>query len=657
MRCHAVVALALAMSSTVLAQSKGGTFEEAGETLVSAMMMFIGGSNKVYILDKVEGNAHRINGHSAYASVWDIASRTAVIMDVQTNPFCAAGMHLPNGSFATFGGNSAVGPGGDNHISGSTKEFDPTYKDHDGRKAIRIITPCEGSIDGPGCDWYDAPNGLQMASQRWYPAAEALADGSVVLVGGFTSGGYINRNYPNKDPGGASSNPTYEFFPSRGGTPEVMNFMLKTSGLNAYALTYLMPSGKMFVQANYSTTLWDYNANKETALLDMPGQIVRVYPASGANTMLPLTVANNYEPTVLFCGGFYMDDEEWGDYGSPRSNPWEKHASKDCRRITPEPQNGSKPEYIQDDDLPTPRSMGQFIALPDGTFLVVNGAHNGTAGYGDHTYTTPVGSMPFGDSFATEPEGQPAIYNPNAPAGQRWSTAGLGKSQVPRLYHSSALLLPDGSVMIAGSNPNVDVNTTTIYPTTYKAEYFYPPYFNAATRPAPSGIPSALSYGGDPFDIAVPASSYSGTAKDAAGNTTVWLIRQGFTTHAMNMGQRILQLNNTYTVADNGTLTIHTAQLPPNPNLFTPGPAFVFVTIGGIPSNGTYVIVGNGRVGKQPTAPASVLPDNARSSSGDATSNGSPDNQNQPDDGVHMRRSFAGILCAAVAVPMISFFV
>jgi hypothetical protein len=32
--------------------------------------MFVGSPDKVYIIDKVEGNAHQINGHSAYASVW-----------------------------------------------------------------------------------------------------------------------------------------------------------------------------------------------------------------------------------------------------------------------------------------------------------------------------------------------------------------------------------------------------------------------------------------------------------------------------------------------------------------------------------------------------------------------------------------------------------
>jgi hypothetical protein len=183
------------------------------------------------------------------------------------------------------------------------------------------------------------------------------------------------------------------------------------------------------------------------------------------------------------------------------------------------------------------------------------------------------------------------------------------------------MLLPDASVMIAGSNPNVDVNLTTIFPTTYKIEIFYPPYFSASTRPVPTGIPKNISYGGNSFDITIPASSYSGSANDAADNTTVVLHRGGFTTHAMNMGQRYLQLNNTYTVNKDGSLTLHVAQAPPNPNLFQPGPAFLFVTIHGIPSNGTYVIVGNGQIGTQPTAASSVLPANVRLSSASGSAN------------------------------------
>jgi hypothetical protein len=32
--------------------------------------MFVVSPDKVYILDKVEGNARQINGHSQYASIW-----------------------------------------------------------------------------------------------------------------------------------------------------------------------------------------------------------------------------------------------------------------------------------------------------------------------------------------------------------------------------------------------------------------------------------------------------------------------------------------------------------------------------------------------------------------------------------------------------------
>ena len=386
----------------------------------------------------------------------------------------------------------------------------------------------------------------------------------------------------------------------------------------------------------------------------MPGQIVRTYPASGANAMLPLTPANNYTPTILFCGGQSMEDSSWGNYSYPMVDTWNVPASSECHRITPEPVDGSSPAYVQDDNLPIGRTMGQFIALPDGTLLVVNGAENGTAGYAQRTGTTTTfGAMPFGESLSTGPVGQPAIYNPNAAPGSRWSTAGLSSSNIPRLYHSSAVLLPDGSVMIAGSNPNIDVNLTTIYPTTYTAEYFYPPYFSAKTRPVPQNVPTTLSYGGESFDITIPQSSYAGSSNDAAKNTTVWLIRQGFTTHAMNMGQRIMQLNNTFTVQNNGTIILHTAQLPPNPSIFQPGPAFLFVTINGIPSNGTYVIVGNGQIGTQPTAQASVLPPSVLSSQNSQSSNGSSGSGKNSAHSAHsMAGSTVNLLVALVTLAL-----
>lgn len=584
----------------------------------------------------------------------DISTQQATMMEVKSNSFCASGMHLPNGSFANFGGNDAVGRAGlvtttTQKNPDGTGAWDSEYDDFDGRLAIRIVNPCTSTDNlspDTQCGWYDEPTVLAMKKRRWYSAAEPTGDGTIVILGGFVTGGFINRWVPNTDPTterGSAEN-TYEFFPPRDVDPPIVNFLVNTSGLNAYAHTYMMPSGKMLVQANLSTSklmvvplpmssradgdivLWDYNENQEFPLPDMPNGVARVYPASGAVAMLPLTPGNNYEPTLIFCGGSDMPEAYYGDYAGPAFDTWTYPASNDCQRLTPEPQDGSVPAYEQDDDMLEGRTMGQFILLPDGTALVINGGLNGTAGYSLGTKNTPLAQMPFGVSLASGPVGTPAIYNPNAPKGKRWSNAGLGTSNIARLYHSTAILLPDASVLIAGSNPNPDVDLNTFFKTEYRAEFFYPQYFSATVRPAPQGRPNTLTYGGNPFDITIPSSSYTGNANDAAGNTTVVLARGGFTTHAMNMGQRHLQLNNTYTVNKDGSIILHVSQMPPNANIFQPGPALMFVNIHGIPSNGTYVIVGSGRVETQQLLPVGALPASVRldlSATGTGSTNGS----------------------------------
>jgi len=64
----------------------------------------------------------------------------------------------------------------------------------------------------------------------------------------------------------------------------------------------------------------------------------------------------------------------------------------------------------------------------------------GTAGYG-------IESWAIGQSYADDPVMIPAIYDPDAPLGNRWTTAGLSPTNIPRMYHSVALLLPDGKLI------------------------------------------------------------------------------------------------------------------------------------------------------------------------------------------------------------------
>lgn len=175
-------------------------------------------------------------------------------MDVPTNTFCSSGMHLPNGSWVTFGGNEAVGRGGNPTNQGET--WDPVYADFDGSRSIRVLNPCSETDDfsASSCQWFDDPTVLSMQRRRWYSAAEPLADGSIVIIGAFSGGGYVNRNGLGTDPFNGGAELTFEFFPARAGAPQTLQFLVRTSGLNSYAHSFLMPSGNMFLQANLSTS-------------------------------------------------------------------------------------------------------------------------------------------------------------------------------------------------------------------------------------------------------------------------------------------------------------------------------------------------------------------------------------------------------------------
>jgi len=109
--------------------------------------------------------------------------------------------------------------------------------------------------------------------------------------------------------------------------------------------------------------------------------------------------------------------------------------------------------------MPIGRTMGEFIHLPTGQLVIANGASKGTAGYTNATYNTlPDGTATEG--LAQDPTYQPLLYDPSKPRGSRLTSEGLGSSNIARLYHSTAILIPDGSVLIGGSNPHQDVALT-----------------------------------------------------------------------------------------------------------------------------------------------------------------------------------------------------
>lgn len=235
-----------------------------------------------------------------------------------------------------------------------------------------------------------------------------------------------------------------------------------------------------------------------------------------------------------------------------------------------------------------------------------------------------------GQSYADDPLMQPSYYDPSASSGHRWQRpSGMGPMQVVRGYHSTATLMADGSIFVAGSNPNFDYipyrgfvdekGTRYTYPTEYRVEMFYPEYYDKP-RPKPRGLPSNLTYGGPTFDLQLNASDLNNNAS-LVDTAQVVVMRTGYSTHAMNMGMRMVQLNSTWTLHRDGSATIHSQQMPPNPSIMAPGPALLFVVVNGVPSIGVDIMIGAGEVGPQPIYPVGLLKGTATQSGVSINSN------------------------------------
>lgn len=478
----------------------------------------------------------------AWVARYELSSGNKQAMDVRTNTFCAGGAPAGDGRYVTTGGTAALG-----------------YKSQDGGFALNIYDPATNT-------WEQNRHGMQ--TNRWYSSVEPMADGSVIIVGGQNAGGYVSTHRTNE--------PSYEFYPSKG-EPVHMGILARTVPVNLYPLTFLMANGELFVQSGRQAILWNLDSTSEKVLPNIP-DVPRPYPSSAGVAMMPMTPDNGYKQTILFCGGISLGRKAaWGALSGPAVSTTDKIASTSCQQIDP---LGSG-QWRASDALPEPRVMGMFVHLPDGSLFFGGGVKKGTAGY---TASGKGPGRPVGQSLGDDPAYTVQIYNPQAPAGSRWRA--YGSLLNPRLYHSSAMLLPDGAVLISGSNPNEDV-TTAHWPTSYAVDKWYPPYYNMP-RPSSDQLPTTLRHGGKSFAIDM-AKAIAGMSIKSLDTAYVRIIRTGFSTHGVNWGQRSLQLKSQLS-DDKRRLTVE--GLPNNPNLFAPGPALIFLVVDGIPSQGVFAHIG-----------------------------------------------------------------
>jgi Domain of unknown function (DUF1929)/Abnormal spindle-like microcephaly-assoc'd, ASPM-SPD-2-Hydin/Galactose oxidase, central domain/Kelch motif len=155
------------------------------------------------------------------------------------------------------------------------------------------------------------------------------------------------------------------------------------------------------------------------------------------------------------------------------------------------------------------------------------------------------------------------IWDPNT--GQ-W-TAGASASK-PRLYHSTAVLLTDGTVLTGGGGapgPLINLN----------AEIYYPPYLYAADG-TPAVRPTLSSTGPSSYD---PGATLTATVGPTDIIARLTMLRMGSATHSTNDDQRFIELSFTQS---GQTLT---ATLPGDTTVLVPGFYMLFaINTAGVPS-------------------------------------------------------------------------
>lgn len=411
-----------------------------------------------------------------------------------------------------------------------------TGGDFDGYRKIRKFVPCPSDRT---CDWEEL-NDVQLAAGRWYATNQLLPDGRMIIIGGrgqFTA----------------------EFVPASPEGPMELPFLRQAEDEQMdtlYPFVHLLPDGNLFIFANIDAILYDYMSGTVVKKYPSLAGNPRNYPSGGSSAMLALEAADGFsQAEVVICGG--------AQFGAFMRSDIDLPAGGNCGRITAtDPAPGWETE-----DMPFARVMGDMVMLPTGDVLLINGAQSGAQGF----------------NLASNPCLYPVLYQPATPAGLRFMT--LTPSETPRMYHSTANLLPDGRILLAGSNPHYYYNFTGEFPTELKLEAFSPEYLSpglANLRPAILGAPDILVHGADfevHFTVPLPVT----------GIVEVNLISAPFATHSFAQGQRLLKLAvGTPQPGDMSTYT-SVATAPPSSLVAPPSFYMLFLVNQGIPSVAAWV--------------------------------------------------------------------
>ena len=350
-----------------------------------------------------------------------------------------------------------------------------------------------------------------MALARWYPTVTELGDGRLFTVAGNDENGV--RTHASQIFNGTSWTPLAE-------PPAAMNFMPMYPALHLLRDGRLFYSGaNVFGPGSATPGIWNLTTN---AFQPVAG----LTDANRRDQSMSVLLPPAQDQKVMVIGG-----------GATDVNVPAVASTSIVDLSQP------SPAYTAGPPIDTAKMYVSAVILPDSTVLQTGGG--GTSiNFGNH----PVFSSQIFD-----------------PATGVWTA--VAKHTVPRVYHSSALLLPDGRVATFGGNPQSSFET--------RIEIFTPPYLKGTTaRPAITQAPTEIHYGG---------SAAVRTTQASAIRSAV-LVKPEAVTHSSDGNQRLIKL------AFTPTATGLTAQIPNEPNLAPPGWYMMFVVdTSGVPSVAAWV--------------------------------------------------------------------
>lgn len=408
-----------------------GRYEFFMPGVVVPLIATLGINNKVTFLEK-GGTSEFENSTGAYEFDPSLAHNFSAAyreMHVKTDVFCAGSIILPDkaGRQINVGGWS----------------LDSTF-------GVRLYTP-DGvpGVNGTN-DWEEDGKLLKLQRGRWYPTAAMLPNGSILIVGGEI--GSNDKPQPN-----------LEILPKPEGGDTVLelDWLARTDPWNLYPFITILPSGHVFIAYYNEARILDAKTFETIKTLpNIPAAVNnfdggRTYPLEGSMMLFPQHAPYNQPLRVILCGG---------------STPGPAHVLDNCVSIEPEAAN---PTWTIE-RMPSRRVLSCMVALPDGTFMILNGAKEGVAGFG----------------LASDPNLNAVLYDPTLPIGQRFSI--LNNTIVPRMYHSEAILLADGRVLVSGSDPQ-----TPGFDEEMRVEVYIPPYLNEGRTQPEYTLPNHdWAYGG-----------------------------------------------------------------------------------------------------------------------------------------------------------------